>query len=143
MKLKTIMTENVEVVAPDCTVQEAAQKMETCDIGAIPVCDGEKLLGMVTDRDITVRCVARGLDPRQATVRDIVSQPIIFGYEEMTVEEAARLMEVKQIRRLVVLNGDKKLVGVVALGDLATKSSESLAGEALEKISEPTKGVAA
>lgn len=142
MKLRDIMTMQVEVVEPRATIQEVAQKMKEFDIGALPVCDGDRLQGMVTDRDIVLGVVARGEDPRQVTAADVMTSPIVYAFDDDDVEDAARLMEVKQIRRLVVLDRNKRMVGIVALGDIATKSSESLAAEALEQISEPSRAAA-
>src|SRR4051812_15542234 len=120
-KLNEIMTQDVQVIPPTCTVSEAAQKMKELDSGALPVCDGNKLVGMVTDRDITIRAVAAGLDPSQIPVTDVMTRPITYCFDDQDVEEAVRLMEVRKIRRLVVLNRDKKLVGVLSLGDIAVK----------------------
>jgi CBS domain-containing protein len=143
MKLRDIMKSDVEVIPPECNLADAARKMKSLDVGALPICDGERLLGMITDRDITVKGTAEGLNPDQIEVRDIMSSPVIYLFEDENVESAVRLMEVKQIRRLIVLNRDKKLAGIVSLGDLAVKTgNEELAGEALEKISEPKGRVA-
>lgn len=139
MKIQDIMTSQVEVLNPEASIVEAAQLMDSSDIGAVPVCDGENILGLVTDRDITVKVIAKGLDPNQVQLRDIMTSPIIYAFEDQTVEEASEIMQSSQIRRLVVLNRDKKLVGVVALGDIATKSDPITSGEALEEISEGTK----
>lgn len=136
MKLKDIMTPQVETLPPEASVLDAAQLMDSAEIGAVPVCDGPKILGLVTDRDITIKVIAKGLDPNQVQVRDILSSPIIYAFEDQTVAEAAEIMEVSQIRRLVVLNRQKSLVGVVALGDIARRASAELSGEALEQISE-------
>jgi len=137
MKLKDIMTTDVLFVASDTPIRDVARKMEQNDIGAVPVCDGQKVLGIITDRDIAIRVVGRGLSPQECTVADIMSSPIVWCYEDCEVEEAARLMETRQIRRLIVVDRQKKLVGVLALGDVATRANEKIAGEALEKISEP------
>lgn len=134
-KLRDIMTAEVEVVPPTCTVKEAAQKMKQLDAGALPVCDGQKLVGMITDRDISVRAVAEGRDPAKVSVKDIMTSPITYCYDDQDIDEAARLMEVRQIRRLVVLNRDKRLVGVIALGDIAARGSGELAGSTLGKVS--------
>jgi CBS domain-containing protein len=112
--------------------------MRSLDAGSLPVCDHDRLAGMITDRDITVRAVADGRDPRTATVRDAMSEGINYCFEDDDVADAARLMRQKQIRRLVVLNHDKRLVGIVSLGDLAVETSdEHLAGETLERVSQP------
>ena len=139
MLLKDIMTPNVEVIRPDATLQEAAQKMKNLDVGPIPVCDGERLVGMLTDRDITIRATAEGRDPKTTSVREVMTPEVEYCFEDQSIEDAARLMEEKQIRRLVVLNRDKRLVGIVSLGDVATATGdEQLSGEILEQVSEPS-----
>ncbi len=135
-KIKDIMTSDVHVILPECNIQEAAQKMMNLDVGALPVCDGKKLLGIVTDRDIALRAVASGCDIHNTKAREIMSSPIVYCFENQDIEEVSRIMEVKQIRRLVVLNQEKKLVGIVSLGDIAVKTGrDDLAGEILEKVS--------
>ena len=103
MQLKDIMTPGVEVIASEASIYEAAEKMSHRDIGPLPVCEGERLVGMLTDRDITVRAVAAGRDPRMTHVRDIMTPDVVYGFEDQEVEDAARLMEQYQIRRLPVL----------------------------------------
>ena len=135
-KIKEIMTIDVHVIVPECNLQEAAQKMMNLNVGALPVCDGKKLLGIVTDRDITLRAVASGNDIHNTKAREIMSSPLVYCFEDQEIEEVSRIMEVKQIRRLVVLNQEKKLVGIVSLGDIAVKTGrDDLAGEILEKVS--------
>jgi CBS domain-containing protein len=139
MKLKDIMTEKVEVAGPDTSLYEAARKMRDLDVGALPVCDGERLVGMLTDRDLTVRAVAEGRDPKTAPVRESMSAELVYCFEDQSMQEAERLMQEKQIRRLPVLTREKQLAGIVSLGDLATKTDEARAvGKTLEKVSEPT-----
>jgi CBS domain-containing protein len=115
--------------------------MRDMDIGPLPVCgDNDRLVGMLTDRDITVRAVAEGQDPRTAKVRDAMTPDIVYCFEDQDVSEAAQLMKDQQIRRLVVLNRDKRLVGIVSLGDLAVETGdERLAGNTLEAVSEPVR----
>jgi CBS domain-containing protein len=138
MQLKEVMTPHVEVIAPEATIREAAEKMRHLDIGPLPVCEGERLVGMVTDRDITVRAVAEGRDPVTTLVREVMTPDLVYGFDDQEVEDAARLMEQYQIRRLPVLNRHKRLVGIVALGDLAVHPGQQpLAGEVLEQVSEP------
>jgi CBS domain-containing protein len=140
MQLKDIMTPEVEVISPEATIQEAAQRMQNLDVGPLPVCDGDRLVGMLTDRDITVRVVAEGWDPTTTKVRQAMTAEIIYGFEDQDIQEAARLMEQYQIRRLPILNRDKRLVGIAALGDLAVRTANPvLAGEVLEQVSEPAK----
>ena len=139
MQVKEVMTRGAECVAPDATLQEAAQKMKGLDVGPLPVCDNNRLVGMLTDRDITVRAVAEGKDPRTSRVRDVMTEGITYCFEEDDVADAARLMKERQIRRLVVLNRDKRLAGIVSLGDLAVETGdEHLAGKTLEHVSQPT-----
>ena len=139
MQVKDIMTPGVECVRPDDTLQNAARKMRDLDVGPLPVCgDDDRLAGMITDRDITVRAVAEGKDPTTTRVREVMTQEIIYGFEDQDVEEAARIMKERQVRRLVVLNRDKRLVGIVSLGDLATETGDrEKSGEVLQDVSEP------
>ena len=138
MQIKDVMTSNVEVVHPDTTLQDAAKKMKDLDVGSLPVCDGQRLLGTVTDRDITVRAVAEGRNPTTTPVREVMTSGIVYCFEDQDVREAAKLMKEKQIRRLPILNRDKRLVGIVSLGDLAVDTgNEKMAGQTLTKVSEP------
>jgi CBS domain-containing protein len=138
MKLQDVMSRNVEVVRPDATIQEAARKMAQLNVGPLPVCDGERLVGMVTDRDITVRATAAGRDPRTTPIREAMTDKVIYCFEDQDVREAAQLIEEKQIRRLPVLNRDKRLVGIVSVGDLAVRTHDKgLTGEVVERVSGP------
>jgi CBS domain-containing protein len=138
MQIREIMTREVEVIRPDASIREAATKMKDLDVGAIPVCDGQRLQGVVTDRDIAVRAVAEGRDSTRTHVADIMSKDLAYCFEDDQVEEAATIMEMKQIRRLPILDRNKQLVGIVSLGDLSVRSGDQdLAGEALQEISEP------
>jgi CBS domain-containing protein len=144
MQVKEMMTRCVECVAPKATLEEAAQKMKTLDVGPLPICEDDRLVGMLTDRDIVLRCVAEGHDPRTMQVREIMTKGIVYCFEDEDVHLAAQVMTENQIRRLVVLNRDKRLVGIVSLGDLAVDArDEQLAGETLERICEaaPSTGV--
>ena len=139
MQVKDVMTRGAECVRPEATLQEAAQKMKSLDVGPLPVCDNDRLVGMLTDRDITVRAVAEGKDPRATRVRDAMTEGISYCFEEDDVADAARLMKEKQIRRLLVLDRNKRLAGIVSLGDLAVETGdEHLAGQTLERVSQPT-----
>jgi CBS domain-containing protein/sporulation protein YlmC with PRC-barrel domain len=139
MQIKEIMTDQVEVVHPEATLREAAQKMAALDVGPLPVCNGDELVGMLTDRDITVRATAEGRDPKTTRVYEVMTPEIIFTYEDEDVSDAAQLMTEHQIRRLVVLNRDKRLVGIVSLGDLAVHTGDvQQAGQTLEGISDPS-----
>jgi CBS domain-containing protein len=132
------MTRDVEVIPPTASIRDAAAKMKRLDVGVIPVCDGQKLTGLVTDRDIAVRAVAEGRDSAKTKVSDIMSGDLTYCFEDDEVEEAAQVMEIKQIRRLPILDRDKQLVGMVSLGDISVRTGDQeLAGEALQEISEP------
>src|SRR5262249_2247191 len=138
MRVKEVMTPEVECVQADSTLHEAAAKMKARDIGPLPVCDKGWVVGMLTDRDITVRATAEGEDPKVIRVRDIMTSEVVACFEDQLVSEAAQLMQDRQVRRLLVLNRDKKLVGIVSLGDLAVQTGdEQLAGQTLEQVSEP------
>lgn len=138
MKIKDIMTSNVECVRPDDTLQEAALKMKEMEIGPLPVCDRLLVVGMLTDRDIAVRGVAAGRDPRSTQVRDVMTREVIRCYEDEEVEEAERLMQTRQVRRILVVNRDDRLVGIVSLGDLAAETGNPRrVGEVLQDVSEP------
>ncbi len=137
MLVSEVMTCGVECIKPDATIQEAAERMKTLEVGALPVCENDRVVGMLTDRDITVRSVCAGHDPRKVRVRDTMTPKIIWCYDDVDVGEAARLMREKQVRRVAVLNRDKRLVGILSLGDLAVETGdERMAGHALEAISE-------
>jgi CBS domain-containing protein len=138
MELRDIMTRNVEVISGDASLKEAATKMKTIDVGFIPVCDGDRLKGILTDRDITIRATADGRDPTKTKVADVMSTAIAYCLEDQELDEAVSLMEARQIRRLPVLNLDKQLVGIVSLGDIAVHAGDrDMAGETLEEISQP------
>ena len=138
MQVSEVMTRNVEVISPDTTLQEAARKMKDLDVGPLPVCDGTRLQGMVTDRDITIRGTAEGFDPRTTKVTEVMTPDVVYCLEDQDVSDAVRIMEQQQIRRLVVLDRDKNLVGIVSLGDVAVDgANQGLAGEVLTQISEP------
>lgn len=138
MKLREIMTREVEIVHPDDSLQTAAQKMRYRDVGFLPVCDGDRLIGVLTDRDIALRATAEGVDPSKSLSKEWVTNPVVYCFEDQDVDEAAQLMREHQIRRLVILGrDDRRLVGVVSLGDLATNVEEQKSGEVLQEVSEP------
>src|SRR5436190_21632313 len=140
MRLRQIMNTDVEMIQPESPVSEAAKKMKLLDVGALPVCDGRRLLGMVTDRDITIRATAEARDPDNTLVRDCMSPEIIYCFDDQSPEEAERLMQDKQIRRLPVLTREKQLDGIVALADLATKTGNvQQVGRTIREVSEPAK----
>jgi CBS domain-containing protein len=140
MQVRQVMTPHVEVVRPNATLAEAAEKMRSLDVGPIPVCDGDRLVGMITDRDMTIRGTAAGRDPKTTQVSEVMTPDVVYCYEDQDVQEAARLMQERQIRRLVVLNRQKRLVGIVSLGDLAVHAGdmeEEATSDTLEAVSEP------
>jgi CBS domain-containing protein len=138
MKIRDIMTPDVETVRPDDTLQEAAMRMKDRDIGPLPVCQRDRIVGILTDRDITVRAVAKGLDPRSTRVSEVMSQPVVHCYDDDDEEDAARLMQEQQVRRILVVDSDDRLVGIVSLGDLAVESIDPLRiAELLQEVSEP------
>ena len=138
MKLSEIMTHDVVVMQPDDSLQSAAKKMRDLNIGFLPVCDGDTLIGVISDRDITIRALADGMDVNVMLGRDLMTTPAIYCFDDQDVSEAAKIMEENQIRRLVVLSReDKRLVGVVSLGDLARSESTDRSGQVLKKVSAP------
>jgi CBS domain-containing protein len=138
MKLSEIMTREVEIVQPDDSLQQAARKMRDRNIGFLPVCDGTTLIGVLSDRDLTIRALAEGMDGAVMLSRDLMTTPAVYCFDDQEASEAARIMEEKQIRRLVVISReDERLVGVVSLGDLARKEPVDLSGSVLQKVSEP------
>jgi CBS domain-containing protein len=138
MKVREIQTKDPEVIRPEAMICEAAQKMAEHDIGMLPVCDGERLVGAITDRDLVIRGMAKGYDPLKTKVKDVMSPGICYCFEDDNLEEVARSMEEKQIRRMPILNSGKRLVGIVSLGDLAVRSkNRDLTEEVLEHVSQP------
>jgi CBS domain-containing protein len=136
MKVKDVMTGNVEFIQPNDSLQVAAQKMRDRDIGFLPVYEGDELVGVVTDRDIAIRAIASGINPDAILGREIATSPVVHCFEDQDVEEAARLMRENQIRRLIVLDRkNDQPVGVISLGDLAGTVKEKTAGKTLEGIS--------
>jgi CBS domain-containing protein len=138
MELRDVMTRDVEVVRAGASLKEAAGKMKSLDVGLLPVCDGDRLQGILTDRDITIRATADGRDPKKTKVTDVMSTDLAYCLEDQEVEEAVSLMEARQIRRIPVVNQDKRLVGIVSLADIAVHVRDrDLSGETLEEISAP------
>jgi len=118
MQLREIMTRDVEVIRPETSVNEAAQKMRSLDLDALPVCEGQRLVGMVTDRYITIRATAYGHDPNTAAVCNYMSSDFICCFEDQDIKEAEQLMRQRGVRRLPVLTREKQAAGMVALNDL-------------------------
>lgn len=137
MNISEVMTHSVRIASPDDTLQVAAQIMAENDFGLLPIAENDQLVGMLSDRDITIRAVAKGLSPEQHKVREVMTPEVKYVYDDESIEVAVRSMSDLQIRRLPVLNRDKRLVGIVSLGDLSL-SKEKSAGAALNSISQPS-----
>ncbi len=136
MQLKEFINSRVETVQSTDTLAQAAAKMRELDVGSLPVCDGDQLIGMITDRDITIRAVANGKEPTVATVAEVMTPEVLWCFEDDEVQDAARIMQEHQVRRILVLNQAKELVGITSLGELATATGDLLlAGETLESVS--------
>ncbi len=136
--IKNVMSRDVQVIGPDSSIREAAQQMLNGDFGMLPVGEGDRMIGAISDRDIVIRAVAEGKDG-STKVRDVMSDGVIWAFEDDSVAEAAARMSEHQIRRLPIVNTEKRLVGIVALGDFAVEVSDvAVAGEALAEISQPS-----
>ncbi len=131
-----VMTTDVEVVRPEETLREAARAMADLDVGSLPVCDGRRMLGMVTDRDITIRGVAEGKGP-DTPVRDVMTDDVVWCTDTDSVDEVLQQMSDAQVRRIPVVDKDRQLVGIVALGDIALEEEDDV-DETLRDISMPT-----
>jgi CBS domain-containing protein len=136
MRIGNCMTRHVEIASPDQTLRDAARVMARIDAGVLPVGDNDRLVGMITDRDIAVRGIAEGLGP-DAKVRDVMSSDVKYCFEDEDVDHVLANMGDLQVRRLPVLNRDKRLVGIVSIGDLAVNGETEEAGQALSGISQP------
>jgi CBS domain-containing protein len=136
MKVSEVMTRDVQTIRPDQPVQEAASFMLNADAGSIPVTEGDRLLGMITDRDIAVRGVAKGYGP-DTPVRELMTDDIICARIDDNVEEVATKMSEAQVRRLPVIDNDERLCGIVSLGDLSRETDDETATQALEGVSQP------
>ena len=136
MKISEVMTVDVQTVTPDQSAREAAGFMLRAEAGSIPVCEGDKVIGMITDRDIAVRGVAEGRGP-DTPVRELMTDHIICARSDDNVDDVARRMSEEQVRRLPVLDENDRLCGIVSLGDLARESRGEQAHEALEGVSQP------
>jgi CBS domain-containing protein len=136
MHVRQVMSKDVRMVSPDDTIQKAASLMDDADCGALPVAENERLAGIITDRDIALRAVAKGKSPNQCTVREVMSPGIKYVFDDEDTESVSQNMSRLQVRRLPVLNREKRLVGIVALGDLATKQDGPVAATALRGISQ-------
>jgi CBS domain-containing protein len=134
MKVKEMMHKGAEYVAPNAKLQVIAKKMRDYDVGSIPVCEGGKIIGMVTDRDIAVRALANGKDVSKLEAKDVMSKDVVFCRDNEEAEDAIRIMEGNRIRRLPVLNEGKELVGMVSLGDISHALSQELTGEVTRAV---------
>jgi CBS domain-containing protein len=138
MKLRDILTKDPQVIGPNAMISQAARLMKEHDIGMLPVCDGERLVGAITDRDLAIRAVAEDCDPLKTKVKDVMTPGICYCFEDQDLEEVAGLMEERQIRRIAVLNREKRLVGIASLADFAIRSQDDLlTEELLEGVSQP------
>ena len=135
MLISEVMTRDVTVASPDDTLQCVARIMEDEDFGSLPVAENDRLVGMLTDRDITIRAVAQGLAPQESKVREVMTTDVQYVYDDELVRDVANVMGDLHVRRLPVLNRDRRLVGIVSLGDLAL-STPTDAGDALQSIAE-------
>ena len=136
MRVSDAMTANVRIAGPQQTIAEAARIMAEIDAGALPVGDGDRLVGMLTDRDIAVRAVALGKSP-QTSVQDIMSKEVMYCFADQDLDEVLHNMAEVKVRRMPVLNRDKRMVGILSLGDVALVDDPDVTGEALQEISEP------
>jgi CBS domain-containing protein len=135
MKVKDAMHKGVEWVEPDTPISEIAAKMKELDVGAIPVGENDRLVGMVTDRDITCRGLSNSKDPANLTARDVMTKGIIYCKDDEDLADAVRIMEQRKVRRLPVLNDKKRMVGILSLGDVSHAGSRTLAGEVVTAVS--------
>ena len=139
MKIKDVMTRSVETVRPDQTLQEAAAKMKSLDVGPMPVTENDRVVGILTDRDIVLRGVADGRDARTTKVRDAMTSNVVCCKEDDDVKDAAKQMKDRQIRRIVVVDAQQRVSGIVSLGDIAVDTSdEKMSGRVLEEVSKPS-----
>ena len=137
MRISEIMTRDPKLIDPTSSIRDAARRMKDEDIGALPIGENDRLIGMVTDRDIAIRAVAEDRDPSSTTVREVMSEKIYYCFEDDDIKDAARCMAQNQVRRLPILNRDKRLTGIVSLADIA-QTGEECEKTALEGVSEPS-----
>jgi CBS domain-containing protein len=135
MKVKNAMHKNAEWVSPETPISQIAKKMKDLDIGSLPVGENDRLIGMVTDRDIACRGVANGKDVSKLTARDVMSKGIVYCTDTEDLDDAVRLMETKKIRRLPVINEQKRMVGMLSLGDVSHAASREMSGEVIAAVS--------
>jgi CBS domain-containing protein len=135
MKVREIMTTDVECVAPETGAVELAQKMKALDVGFLGICENDRLIGTVTDRDLVIRGIAEEVDIHSCKARDVMTEKVVWCYEDDDIEDVAEKMREKEVRRVLILNQQKRLVGVVSLGDIS-KVKEEESGRTLKDISE-------
>lgn len=135
MKVKQVMHKGVEWVSPSTPVTTLAKKMLNLDVGAIPVGENDRLIGMVTDRDIALRALANGKDPSKLTAKDVMTKGIIWCRDSDDVNEAARTMESKKVRRLPVIDENKRMVGILSLGDISHAASQRTSAQVMKAVS--------
>jgi CBS domain-containing protein len=135
MKVKDVMHSGATWIDPEAPISDVAERMSKEDVGAIPVGENDRLIGMVTDRDIVVRGLSGKADPLQLTARDVMSEPIVYCNANEELEDAVRIMERKQIRRLPVIDEHHRMVGMLSLGDVAARAAPSLCTETLRAVS--------
>jgi CBS domain-containing protein len=135
MKVEKMMHKGVEWVSPNTSISALAKKMQRFDIGAIAVGENDRLIGMVTDRDIVIRGVADGKDTSKLTARDVMTKGVTYCRDNEEVDEAVRIMESKQIRRLPVIDANKRMVGMISLGDVSHAASQKIAAEVTRAVS--------
>ena len=137
MKVSEIMSRNVECISGDTSIKDAAETMRSVDVGFLPVCEGDHVIGILTDRDITIRHVADGQNPYRVKVREIMTPDALYCFEDQDIEEVGRFMQEHEVRRVLIFDRARQLVGVVSLGDISKASGEqTLAGETLKEIAE-------
>lgn len=137
-KIRDIMTRDVETVTPGTPIRQVAERMRNDDIGSFPVVDEQgRVIGTITDRDIVCRIVSEGLEPATTMVSEAMTKDVSTCTEDQTIDEAAKLMEERQIRRIPVVDGDGKLVGLITMGKIAKVEDEELSGEVLKEVVQP------
>jgi len=136
MQAKDLMTKSVECVSPDMRVDEIARTMKSMDIGFVPVCQNDRLVGTVTDRDIVLRGIAGGADMKACKARDVMTPEVFWCYDDQTAEEVGDYMAKREIRRVMVLDRNKRIAGVISIGDLAKRGDQQKAGETICNIAE-------
>lgn len=137
MHIKQVMSSKPDFLAPSTTLKQAANEMLKRDIGFIPIGENDRLIGVITDRDIAIRAIAKGIDPNKTTLKDVMTKKVLYCFEDEDIKDASKKMAEQHIRRLIVLNRDKRMTGIVSLGDIAAKTKdETLTGHILHEVCE-------